>query len=102
MVVHHADGLHHRVTDRRAHEVKAAFAEVFAQGVGFGRARRDLLEGFPSVSDRLAADELPEIRVETAEFFLHSEEGFRVLDRRVDLEPVADDAGVSEKRLYFP
>src|SRR5207248_2427000 len=38
---------------------------------------------------------------EAAELFLHGKEGFGVGDRRIDLEPVADDAGIGEELLHF-
>jgi hypothetical protein len=44
VVVHHADGLHEGVTDRRSNELEAAALQVFAHGVGFGRASRELFE----------------------------------------------------------
>jgi hypothetical protein len=39
MVVHHANGLHHRVDRRRADEAKAAALELARQRCRLGRAR---------------------------------------------------------------
>src|SRR5882672_1374778 len=99
MIVDHADGLHHGVTDSRADEIETALAKVLAHGVGFGGTSRDLSEGFPAVPNGLAVDEAPEISVEAAELFLDGEEGFGVLDRGLDLQTVSNNAGVSEERF---
>src|SRR5690242_1009176 len=97
VVVHDADGLQVRVADRRAHEAEAALLEILAERVGQRGARRDLLERGPRVVHGFAVDETPQVAVERAEFLLHREERARVRDRRVDLEPVADDAGIREQ-----
>ena len=54
--------------------------------------RAGTCEGAPSILDRSAADEAPEVSVK-ASLLLHPEQGFRVLDGRGDLETVAHDAG---------
>jgi len=50
----------------------------------------------PATPDRFAADKAPDVGVEAAGFFLYFQKGPGVLDRRVDLLPVADDAGVDQ------
>ena len=102
VVVHHADGLHQGVTNLCADEIEAAFAQVFAHDVGFIAPAGNILESFPAVLDRLPANESPEVTVKAAEFFLHGEKCFCVLDRGGDLQAVADDAGVGEQLLNFP
>ena len=47
----------------------------------------------------LAADELPEVGVQAPELLLNGEDAAGVVDRRLDLEPVADDARVAEQPL---
>src|SRR5688500_19464202 len=53
-----------------------------------------IFERAAAVDYRCAADELPEVAVEGAEFFLHGEEGSGVLDGGSDFQAVADDAVV--------
>src|SRR4029079_13520639 len=43
--------------------------------------------------------EAPLIRVEASEFLLYLQERPRILDRRLDLAPISDDAGVADERL---
>src|SRR5437879_6424336 len=91
VVVHEPGGLHEGVADGGAHEAEAALLEVAAHGVRLRGARRDLLEAPARVLERGAAHELPDVAVEAAELLLHREEGPRVRDRGLDLEPVAHD-----------
>jgi hypothetical protein len=53
------------------------------------------------IADRLPADELPNVLVEAPELLLHREKRFRVLDRRVNLQFVANNARVREELLDF-
>ena len=43
----------------------------------------------------------PDVFVERAEFLLHFEKRFRVLNGRIDLQAVADDASVGQQALRF-
>src|SRR5690348_3744400 len=81
VVVHHPHRLHESVTDSRADEGEAAFAEVLAQGIRFGSAGRNLLHGLRSVFLRRPTDELPHIDVEASEFALHFQERLRIFHR---------------------
>src|SRR5216684_931253 len=51
--VHHAGGLHESIADGRADEAEAAFAQIFAHGVGLGRFRWHFFVRFPGVLLRL-------------------------------------------------
>src|SRR2546422_4013366 len=101
VVVDQADGLHEGVTDSGTDKFEAALTQVCAQGVGFACLRGDLPQVFPGVFDWPAADKAPEIGVEAAEFLLHGQEGFGVLNGGGDFEPVADDARVGEQFLHL-
>src|SRR5439155_21771685 len=101
VVVDHADGLHHCVTNCRTHKLESALEQVFAHGVGVGRARGNFFERTPGILFRRAADELPDVSVEAAKFLLHCQKRFRVLNRRGDLEPVADNPRIGEESLHF-
>ena len=65
VIIYHAAGLHVCVANCRAHELEAAFFEIFAHGVGFRRGGRNLLMYFPAVLKRRAANELPQVVIET-------------------------------------
>ncbi len=43
VIVHKAGGLHERIDDGSANETEAALAQIFAEGVGFGSRRGELL-----------------------------------------------------------
>src|SRR6266478_977398 len=47
--------------------------------------------------DRLSIDESPNVGVEAAELLLNRHEGLSVLNRGVDLQTIANDAGVAQK-----
>src|SRR5439155_24612622 len=59
LVVHHPDGLHERIADRRSDEPKAALLELLAHRVRLRRARRQVTQGAEGVPLRGAADEMP-------------------------------------------
>jgi hypothetical protein len=99
VVVDHAGCLHEGVADRRAEEFESASQQIAAHGVGFSGARWHLSQGVPTILDWRAADEAPEISIETSEFFLHLEEPFRVLDCRCDFQSVPHDPIVAEQPL---
>src|SRR5262249_18560344 len=99
VVVDEPDGLHERVADGRPDEAKAALLQVLAYRPGLGCLRRDLAERPPLADDRLAVDEAPEIGVEAASVGAHLEHALRVVHRRLDLQPVADDARVLEQAV---
>src|SRR5690242_19571841 len=101
VVVDHAGGLHERIADGRADELEAASLQILAQCSGFHRQSRDFLRRLPFVLYRLAADELPNVGVETAELLLYSNECPGVLNGGFDLQPVANDAGIREELADF-
>ena len=61
MVIDHADGLHKRIADRRSHERKTSFLEIFAHGFSFRCLRRDLFEFSPGILDCSIAHKPPDI-----------------------------------------
>ena len=99
VVIDHADGLHEGIADRRSDEGEAAPLEILAHGAGNLRLRRHLAHRLEAVLLRLVPDEAPDILGKTPELLLHFQEDLRVPDRPLDLEPVADDAGVDEQTL---
>src|SRR5207342_1303308 len=80
---------------RRADEAEPALLQVLAHRLRLGGLGRDLTELLPPVHDRLAVDEAPEVVAQALEL----EDAFRIVHRRLDLEPVADDAGIGEEAL---
>src|SRR3954471_24009287 len=101
MIVDHAGGLHVGVADGRAYEPEAPRLQVLAHRVGLRRARRNLADAAAPVDLRLAADELPDVLVEGAEFLAHREEGPGIADRREDLELVPDDPRIAHQLLHL-
>src|ERR1043166_5689466 len=101
MVVDHAGRLHQRVTDCRTDKLESTAEKIAAHGVGFLCARRHLRWAAPPVLKRFAADETPEISIETSELFSHFKKCLRVLDRGRDLEAVADDSLVAEQSFHL-
>ena len=97
MVVDHAGRLHVRVDDRGADEAEAALLEILAERVGLRRSRRHLLVLGPAILNRLAADEGPQVLREAAVLGLKIQVRARVGDRRLDLQPVADDARILQQ-----
>ena len=99
MIVDHANGLHERITDRRAYESEAPFLEVFAQGVRLGGLGRYIAVPGPMVDDGSTADERPHVTIEGAFLASDTKKRTGIGDRAFDLEPVANDSGVAEKSL---
>src|SRR5207248_1242046 len=78
VVVHHADGLHERIADRRTDEAEAALDQGVAHGVGFARARGQLAQATPPVLLGYASHEGPEEHAEAALPLLEREKRPRV------------------------
>ena len=99
VVVHHAGRLHERVAHGRPHEAEAPPLEVLAHRTRLLCLRGNLADLAELADDRRPADEAPEIGGEAAFGLLYLEHALRVRDRRLDLQAVADDAGVTEQPL---
>ena len=97
MIVHHAHRLHEGVADRAAHKLETSPFQVLAHGIRFRGLRRDFLDRLPGVLLWLVADKSPNVLVKRAEFVLHGQEHFRILDGSLDLQPVADDPGIGQQ-----
>ena len=97
MVIDKSRSLHMSINDRGAHELEASRLEVLAQLFGLGACRRYLALHLPTIDERFAADETPDVVGEAPEFFLDREIVPRVADRCLDLSPVAYDAGVGHE-----
>src|SRR5215211_2843509 len=84
MIVDHADCLHEGVADRGADEFESTAQQVATHRVGFGSTRRYVSERVPTILDRFAVNETPDICVEASEFFFDVEEPFSVPDCSCD------------------
>src|SRR5204863_9742127 len=80
---------------------ESASQQVAAHGVGFCGACRHVSQSSPTILDWVAADEAPEISVESSELFSHLEESFRVLDCGRDFQSVPYDPIVAEQPLHI-
>src|SRR5207247_7738733 len=101
VVIDHADGLHVRVDDGGTDESEATAYQVLTEGVGLVGLRWDVLDRSRAILSRAPVDETPLISGETPELVLHAQEGAGVLDRGFNLEPVSNDARVSEELLHL-
>src|SRR5271156_2614177 len=101
MIIDHANGLHERVTNSGPHEAKAARLQILAQRIRFRRARRDILRSLPIIFLRAPAHELPNVTVERSELPLQSKKCQSVRNRRRDLQTVAHNSSVTQKRAHF-
>ena len=101
VIVHHSGRLHQRIADCRACKLESMPQQVAAHRIGFPGPRRYLGHRSPTILDRLATNETPQISVEGSEFFAHGEKRLRILDRRRDLQPVAHNAFVTEKPFHI-
>jgi hypothetical protein len=101
VVVHHPDRLHERVADGGTDEAEAAFFQVLAHRVRFGRGGGNLLHRAAAVLPGLAIDELPGVAVEAAELALDRKERPGIGDRGLELEAVAHDARVAHECPQF-
>ena len=100
MVVDHPDRLHEGIDDRRSDKFEAALLEIFGDGAGKRRLRRDLALAAKRVLNRLAVDEAPQIGSKTL-LRLDLEIGNGVADAGIDLGAIAHDPGVGEQRVDF-
>src|ERR1051325_6719605 len=99
VIVHHPHRLHERVADGRTDEAESALEERLAHAVRFFGARRKLSQRPARILLGDAADEAPEEAVERPFLLAELEERLRVLDRGLDLLPVADDARILQRAL---
>src|ERR1700674_30071 len=101
MIIHHSGRLHERIADRGSHELETVPLQVLAHCIGMRRRGRYFGHAAPSVLNRRAADELPDVIVETAELRLHGEEAARVMYCGFNLQAVAHDRGISDQLAYI-
>ena len=97
MVVDHAYRLHVRVHRSRSHEGETSHPQIGRETIGCGGRLRHPRCVRPGVDDGPAIHETPDIGVEAPEFLGNREEGASILDRRLDLSPVPDNARVQEE-----
>src|SRR5467141_3397157 len=101
VIVHQSGGLQVGIDDRAADKPETTLLEILRQCIADRARRRHLSHLGPAVHDRCASHELPDVAIERTELFLYSEKRLRVGHRRVDLEPVADDAGILQQHGFF-
>ena len=98
MIIHYTHGLQVGVNNCGTDETKTPLLQVAGDPVAQLTARRHLAARPPAVEDGRAPDPVPEIAAEGAELLLQGEKCPGVAHRGVDLQPVADDAGISQQR----
>lgn len=96
-VIHdHAGGLHIGVADGRADKGEAGLLQRLAHRLGFGGYRRHLATFAEVIDLRRATDKRPEQRHRVFQL----EPGLGVLAHGLELEAVADDAGVLHQGFF--
>jgi hypothetical protein len=94
VIVDHSCCLHERIPDAGAHDVNPRFfMSLLTASEFFGRCR-DIGNPSAPVLHRCSTREPPDIDIEGPELLPDLEESLRVLDRRSDLQAIADDARV--------
>ncbi len=97
MVHDHSRGLHQGVTNGRPDKGEAGFFQALAHLHGLGRDGRHFGAVLEVVDDRLAVHERPEERHR----ILQGQPGLGIAPGRIELEAVADDAGVEHQLIDF-
>lgn len=98
VIIHNARGLKERIDDRGADKIHPPALQVLGDAVGQLRVGAHLII---RIYNNLTVSVTPEIAVKGAEFLLNGEEDSGILNRRLDLAPVADDSRVRHQRLYL-
>jgi hypothetical protein len=91
MIIDHSHCLHESIADRWTREFKPVSPQILAQGLGFGRLRRNIFRRLTFILLRPATNESPDILVETAELLLQSKERFCIPDGSLNLQPISYD-----------
>lgn len=99
MIIDHPDGLHESIANCRADEIKTAVLQIAAQGVGFSGGGRNWRAAVSP--QRFSFHKFPNVRVETAEFFLHGQKRARVLNGGSDFQTIANDSFVVQQFRDF-
>ena len=99
VLVHDAHRLHEGVADGRADEAESPLFEVFAHRIAVRRRFGHAAKMQRSAAQHLAVRELPDVVVERTGSFADLEIGARVCDEGLDLQPVPDDARISQQAL---
>src|SRR6185295_9022100 len=101
VVVHHADGLHEGVNDRRPTEFEAALFQLFGYFLRKRCFDRNLALGAEAIDARLTVHKIPQKGGEARTLFHHLEPSARRQNGAVDFHLVSHDAGVFHQRSDF-
>ena len=101
VVIHHADGLHKSVADRRPHKFEPAALQLTAHRKRFRALGGDLGNMFPAVFDASVIDESPDKTVETAVFCLDFEKAPGIVNSGHQFQLVANYAFVRQQGPHF-
>ncbi len=101
MIVDHTNGLHERVANRRADEREAPAFQVLTHGIRNRRVAGNVAWRFPSIGERPAINECPNILIKVADLFLDQQKNLRIGNGRLNFKPVPNDTGVGQQASYF-
>jgi len=97
VIHHHARSLHQRIANGRPDERETGFFQAFAHFHGDRRHGRDFTAILEMIDHRHATDERPEKRHRV----LQRQPGLGIAPGRVELEAVANDAGIEHQLVDF-
>src|SRR5260370_5609547 len=97
MIIDQSSRLHHRVANRRSHELESAPDQLLANRVRVLGPRRNLLRRPPRINSRTPTNQSPDIFVETAKLRLNRDKRFRIPDRRIDLQTITNDSRIRQQ-----
>ena len=100
MVIDHAGRLHEGVTGRGSNETKPQLFQGFAHSCRRLGPGGQVSQCRPRILDGTSVYELPEKAGKTPMRLLNFEDATGVIERRLDLPTVPDDAGVLQKPIY--
>ena len=99
VIVYHSDCLHVCINNCRTHEAESALFQIFAERIGFGGGRGNLLHQLPAVHFGLSPHKTPSERIKTPELFLNGEKCPRVAHSGLDFLTVANDSWIEQQLL---
>src|SRR5262245_21517612 len=101
VIVHHANSLHERVTNRRTDKFEAPFLQISAHGFRFWRLCRYLFHRLPVIQNRHVTHKLPDEVAESLKLFLNSQERLSICHGGLDLQAVANDSSIAHQLLLL-
>ncbi len=101
MVIDQPGRLHMGIDHRTPDKSKSPLFQIFREGIAIRRCGRDLRHLFPSIDFGSVAHKFPDRLIERPELVLDRKKSPSVGNGGFNLEPIANDPGIPEKRRFF-